>query len=160
MTLEAQTFGSRQICAAAEIPYQTLISWDKAQILRPSRRRKKGQRRYTLHDLVAALIAKTTLEIGLGDAVREIVRMVQKPDRAQMRNAVIITARSETYGFMQNFWFRDTNAPDATRYIARLRKKDRFISEASLEQIVGVVLKEIHAKYLDRKLAGVTVKAD
>ena len=98
-------------------------------------------------DLVAASIAKTTLEIGLGDAVREIVRMVQRSDREQMRNAVIITARSETFGFMRHFWFPDVNDPDATRVIAPLRKKDRFISEASLEKIFDTVETKIRAKY-------------
>ena len=60
-----RTFLSGEVCEHADVPYPTLISWDKAKILRPSLRRKNGRRRYTRQDLVAVLIARTANEIGL-----------------------------------------------------------------------------------------------
>ena len=95
------------------------------------------------------------MEIGLESAVREMVGMVQRADREELRNAVIITAKSETPGFVRHYWFCDVNHPDLARDIAELEAEDgRVKDRATLEQIVLGVIEGIQKKFEEIALAG------
>ncbi|MCH7644346.1 MAG: hypothetical protein IH974_05865 [Myxococcales bacterium] len=169
MQLRNREFGAREVSDVGGFPYQTLVDRDRSGLVKPSLARKKGtkgdkgekgQRRYSLNDCVAALIADTTQHIGLGDAVPEIVAMVQRGNREELRNAVIVCAYTKGQRhFMQNFFFSDKAHTATAALIEEWRADDRIISEATLEQLCMVVLKRIHAKYVQDSLAGTLLEA-
>jgi DNA-binding transcriptional MerR regulator len=161
MQIDELEFSSTEVAKHAGVPYQTLISWEGAKILRPSLRRRKGQRRYTVVDLVAAMMAEAAFSQGFpGKAVREIVKMAQKANEEQQRNAAIVAYRSETPGFMRQAWYPDVNDPESASEIEQLRKDDLILDEATVYNIIQAMMKTIHEKYLDEKMAGTTLETE
>jgi len=149
------TYPSSKAAEVAGVHQQTVIRWAREGFLRPSKPRLRGQRRYTLNDLVAARIASTSIEFGIKrDSVREIVEMVQRADRKEMKTALLFTARSETPGKMRHYWCADTRDTEKAGQIQWLRDEGRMISEGTLLELVEEVLKGIHEKLIKESMAG------
>ena len=150
------TYPSSKAAEVAGVHQQTVIRWAKEGFLRPSKPHSAtAHRRYTLNDLVAARIASTSIEFGIKrDRVREIVDMVQRADREEMKTALLFTARSETPGKMRHYWCADTRDTEKAGQIQWLRDEGRMISEGTLLELVEEVLKGIHEKLIKESMAG------
>ena len=77
-----------------------------------------------------------------------------------IKNAFVITGKSETPGFMRHHWFPDVNDREAAREIAILKKEKRINSKASLEEIVAAILDQVRKKLEQEALSNVKLEAD
>ena len=122
---------------------------------------------YTLNDLVAAFIARTTRELGLPPSVvNSVVELVQEADKRHLKLARLVTARSETPGMMRHY-FLDVNDLDGRKLLAaglardkrKPRGKTEIISHTTLHDIVESVLRQIAKKHADAAMAATKKKA-
>ena len=156
---------------------QVLHLWKRNDIVQPSLgdRRKREMRTYTLQDVVAGIFAEYLVkDLGFrGDQLREVVHMMQRPDRAEHERAVMLTVQTrpkmmrhafvpdvtlpcpevgEELGLEQDF-------PDGKSMIDHLEAEGRILSKASLIELSEAIIKEVHARYLREKMEAATASA-
>jgi DNA-binding transcriptional MerR regulator len=115
------------------IPQQTLIAWDRDGVLkaaRPGRRAsKRAPRHYDDDALTAALFAKSATRMSFkGDALRQMIALVQRGERKPLEAAAIFTYRTGP-GLMAHIFSPDVESDDDQRWLAFLRERDALIEE-------------------------------
>jgi DNA-binding transcriptional MerR regulator len=123
------------VAREARIPQQTLISWDRAGVLkarRPGRRSSKRAPRFYDEDaLAAALFARHATEMGFkGEALKQMIGLVQRGDRKALEAAAIVTFRTGP-GLMAHYFTPVLEAykVQVEDWIKFLRDSDRLIEE-------------------------------
>ena len=116
------------------IPQQTLISWDRAGVLkargRPGRRSSpRAPRRYDENGLIAGLFARSATRMGLkGKQLKEMIGLVQSADRKALKAAAVFTYRNGP-GLMTHFFTPDVESEDIRRYLKWLRQHGALVEE-------------------------------
>jgi len=116
------------------IPQQTLISWDRAGVLkataRPgSRSSQRAPRRYDEDALVAALFAKRAVSMGFkGEQLKQMVRLMQTGSKRNLDRAALFTYRTGP-GLMTHVFSAKSEDPQDARWIAWLRDRDALAGE-------------------------------
>ena len=114
------SYTTGELARIANVHQQTIIRWAVDGILKPKRRGKTGQRRYSDTDAIAAIIAKEAMERRIAtEAVKEIVRAVQDGEEG---DSEIIMLEGRIPGMVINAWLPDPSAPEA---IAELDRWER-----------------------------------
>jgi len=113
------------------LPQQTLISWDRAGVLkatRPGRRSsKRAPRVYDETALTAALFARSATRMAFkGDMLKEMVGLVQGGDRKALEAAAIFTYRNGP-GLMSHYFTSELESEDVQRWVGHLRDHDALI---------------------------------
>ena len=113
------------------LPQQTLISWDRAGVLkaaRPGRRSsKRAPRVYDEAALTAALFARSATRMAFkGDVLKEMIRLVQGADRKALEPAAIFTYRTGP-GLMTHYFTPELESEEIQRWIGYLRDHDALI---------------------------------
>jgi DNA-binding transcriptional MerR regulator len=141
------TYTTREVARICETDRQTILAWDRRGVLKPSKRIGR-ERRYSARDVAAALIARTSRDVGFKPKqVNRIVELVQEADRGKLERAQIVTYKSETPGFMRHA-FVDSGDTEHRRAFDVIERAGDVIDRATLAQIVEAVLRQIHEKYL------------
>jgi DNA-binding transcriptional MerR regulator len=113
------------------IPQQTLISWDRAGVLkatRPGRRSsKRAPRLYDEEALAAALFARDAIMMGFKGAVlRQMIGLVQGGKRKALEAAAIVTFRTGP-GLMVHYFTPELESDFVQGWIKHLRDRDILI---------------------------------
>lgn len=152
MTPTERLYSTAEVARAAGVDRQTVIAWDRRGVLSPTKR-VRGERRYTMRDLVAALVVPTARKMGLPpDAIDRMVELIQENDRRKLERAQLVTYKSETPGMMRHA-FVDAHETEARKLADELEAAGDVISRATMLEIVEAVLKKIHERYLRDKMA-------
>ncbi len=115
------------------IPQQTLIGWDRDGVLkaaRPGRRAsKRAPRHYDEDALTAALFAKSATRMGFkGDALRQMIALIQRGERKPLEAAAVFTYRTGP-GLMTHIFSPDVESDDDQRWLKFLRERNALIEE-------------------------------
>jgi len=115
------------------LPQQTLISWDRAGVLkaaRPGRRSsKRAPRLYDEEALAAALFARSATLMGFkGDTLKQMIGLVQGGERKALEAAAIFTYRTGP-GMMKHIFTPDSGSADDRRWIDWLREHALLLEE-------------------------------
>ena len=149
------TFTTKVAAEVAGVHQQTVIRWAKEGFLKPSVRRQKWQpREYTERDLAALMIANAALESGCDrEDVANFVKMAQKADEKQQRNAASITLKGfdENEGFVTLCLVGDVKDPDTAEAIKNFREEGLILQQVSLYDIMQSVLTTVHESYVDEE---------
>jgi DNA-binding transcriptional MerR regulator len=136
-----KTFTTGQVAQASGLPPETLIRWHREGLLRPSERRKKGQRRYAMRDLVAAVAAKVARDDLKfpKNVYEEIAAVVRRADRKELEKCEIVVERTrpgEILGkiFTKTWWLSAGETEQRAR-LAALPEED-VPSRATLLEIL------------------------
>ena len=154
MSPSEHLFSAPEAAEYSDTHYQTLVSWERKGVLKPKRKRKKtrkGEGRYTLHDVVAALIIREASAIGLSDAMREMAEMIQRHDKEELARAAICTVKSESSGMMRQIWFPDCTEPGVKEFLTKMNQgkgdKKQLLSLTPMLDLVKKALEQIQKKY-------------
>ena len=167
MTPARQTYTTSKVAQVVGTDRQTILGWDRRGILSPSRR-VRGERRYNIRDLVAALIIPGVREMGLPpEAVNRIVELVQEADDRKLKLTGIVTYRSEHVGMMRHALI-DVNDDEARKFVQKTRRRDKgkdpeereIIDFATLSNLVRAVLKTVARRLEDQALQKLSRTAD
>ena len=121
---KTQTYSTADAAKWVDVSTSTVIKWDREGTVKPSAEREHGSdRSYSEDDLMAMLLAKEAIEKKLNpypDSVREIVAMVQRANRQEMKRAQIRLYQKDT-GIMSGLyvWVRTTDA----KHVAHLERE-------------------------------------
>jgi DNA-binding transcriptional MerR regulator len=128
------TLTTGDLARLAEIPQQTLISWDRSGVLRararPGRRStSRAPRRYDEDGLIAALFARDVSQMGFkGDRLKQMIQLVQSGDRKRLERAAVFSYRTGP-GMMKHVFSQDAADEDDRRWIDYLRQSGTLIDE-------------------------------
>jgi len=153
-----QTFPTSVAAEAAIVHQQTVIRWAKEGIIEPSVPRRKWEpRKYTEQDLAALMIVKAAFHAGFtSHEVAEMVKMAQRSDEKEQRNAAIIACngRGIWEGFVESFWIPNVKDSSLAEHIKVLIEAEETIQVVSFYDVVQSRLKMVHVRYGEQKLAG------
>ena len=121
------------VAQATGIPQQTLIAWDRDGVLkaaRPGRRAsQRAPRHYDKDAVTAALFAKQAVRMGFkGDALRQMIALIQRGERAPLQAAAIFTYRTGP-GLMAHHFTTNLEGSDDQRWLAFLRERDALVDQ-------------------------------
>jgi DNA-binding transcriptional MerR regulator len=113
------------------LPQQTLISWDRAGVLkaaRPGRRSSsRAPRVYDEDAVTAALFARSASQMGFRhDHFKEMLGRIQSGDREALEAGAIVTYRHGP-GLMIHVFISQIENADDQRWIDNLRENDLLI---------------------------------
>ena len=113
------------------LPQQTLISWDRAGVLKAARRGRRSSKRapriYDEAALAAALFARGATRMSFkGDVLKEMIGLVQAGHRKALGAAAIVTYRNGP-GLMTHYFTPELESEDIQRWIGHLRDHDLLI---------------------------------
>lgn len=116
------------------VPQQTLISWDRAGVLKASARPGKrssprAPRLYDENGLIAGLFARNASLMGFkGEYLKRMIALMQSGDRKRLGRAGLFSYR--TYpGMMKHVFSADLADKDDRRWIDWIRKTGALIDE-------------------------------
>jgi DNA-binding transcriptional MerR regulator len=122
---------SGDVARETGIPQQTLISWDRAGVLkaaRPGRRSSsRAPRVYDEAAVTAALFATSAMRMGFkGDLLRRMIAMVQAGERETLEAAAIFTGRYGP-GLMSHYFTPDLEDEGDQRWISTIRERGALV---------------------------------
>jgi DNA-binding transcriptional MerR regulator len=159
MSPTAPTFSTVEVARFAGTDRHTILAWDRRGVLSPSNR-IRGERRYTVRDMAAALIARTSREIGFSpEIVNRIVELVQEADHGKLERAQLVTYRSETPGFMRHA-FVDSWDTKHRQTFDVLEAAGEVIDRTSLRTVVDAVLAKIAERHSEAAMASTRREAE
>jgi DNA-binding transcriptional MerR regulator len=163
-----KTYTTGQVAKTSGVPPETLIRWHREGLLRPSVRRKKGVRRYTVRDLVAAVTAKVARDDLKfpRETYKQIAAVVQRANPEELARAEIVTIRTregEFLGkiFIKHCWIPPDNTVERA-YLDGLPTEKIQSRATLLEMLIGKdgypgLLKSVY-DHLNRQ--GIATKQD
>jgi DNA-binding transcriptional MerR regulator len=138
-------FTSKEAADGAGLHQRTVIKWSEEGLVVPSEpRRKYEPRKYSEQDLAALMLAKAALFSDIPrEDVAEMVKMVQKSDEKQQKNAAIIctTGIDEWDGFVDQRWIPNVKGQEADEEIGVI------LLTTSLYDLVQWRLELVHQRH-------------
>src|SRR5262245_15623273 len=117
---EPRTFTTGQAAVWLGVSQSSVIRWSREGIVMPSRHTHGEHRRYNENDMIALALARDAIERRMDQAwVKEMVRMVQRANMAELKKAFVVTVSGKTPGFAITVWLRDATDPKRTTQLAR-----------------------------------------
>ena len=143
-------FTSKEAADIAGLHQRTVIKWSEEGLVAPSEpRRKYEPRKYSEQDLAALMLAKAALYSHIPrEDVAEMVKMAQKSDEKQQKNAAIICTKGVAGwdGFVHQRWIPNVKDHEAAEMIEYDEEMGVILQQTSLYDLVQWRLELVHLR--------------